>query len=63
MGWLPEEFELGGVPFKDRGKRADEMLVIMKDLWEGKFVEFEGHTIHLNPCNHFRCLLTLVSQY
>ena len=42
MGWLPEEFELGGVPFKERGKRADEMLQILKELWTGKFVEFSG---------------------
>jgi probable F420-dependent oxidoreductase len=53
MGWLPEEFELGGVPFRDRGKRADEMLVIMKDLWEGKFVEFEG------PYHSFKPLQSL----
>jgi len=42
MGWLPEEFELGGISFKDRGKRADEMLQILKELWTGKFVEFSG---------------------
>ena len=42
MGWLPEEFELGGVPFKERGKRADETLQILKELWTGKFVEFSG---------------------
>ena len=42
MGWLPEEFELGGIPFTERGKRADEMLQILKELWTGKFVEFSG---------------------
>ena len=42
MGWMPEEFEAGGQEFKRRGARADEMLEIMKLLWSGKMVDFDG---------------------
>jgi len=39
---MPEEFEAGGQEFKRRGARADEMLEIMKLLWSGKMVDFDG---------------------
>ena len=42
MGWMPEEFEAGGQEFRRRGARADEMLEIMKLLWSGKMVDFNG---------------------
>ena len=42
MGWMPEEFEAGGQEFQRRGARADEMLEIMKLLWSGKMVDFDG---------------------
>ena len=32
MGWMPEEFNVGEQDFKQRGKRADEMLDVMKRL-------------------------------
>ena len=33
VGWLGEEFEALGVPFKDRGRRHDDYLQAMKALW------------------------------
>ena len=42
MGWMPEEFEAGGQEFRRRGARADEMLEIMKSLWSGQMVDFNG---------------------
>ena len=42
MGWMPEEFEAGGQEFRKRGKRADEMIEVMKLLWTGEMVSFEG---------------------
>ena len=42
MGWMPEEFEVGGQEFRRRGARADEMLEIMKLLWSGEMVDFKG---------------------
>ena len=42
MGWMPEEFEAGGQEFRKRGKRADEMIEVMKLLWTGEMVSFKG---------------------
>ncbi len=42
MGWMPEEFLAGGQEFRKRGKRADEMIEVMKLLWTGEMVSFEG---------------------
>jgi probable F420-dependent oxidoreductase len=42
MGWMPEEFEAGGQEFRKRGKRADEMIEVMKLLWTGGMVSFDG---------------------
>jgi probable F420-dependent oxidoreductase len=35
-GWLAEEFEAVGVPFETRGKRLDEWIEIMHDVWTGR---------------------------
>ena len=37
-----KEFELCGVPVKERGKRTDESIEIIKKLWTGKNVEHKG---------------------
>lgn len=42
MGWMEEEFDLMGVPFGQRGKRADEMLEVLRKLWTGEVVEHHG---------------------
>ncbi|MAG30952.1 MAG: LLM class F420-dependent oxidoreductase [Deltaproteobacteria bacterium] len=42
VGWSEVEFDLAGQEFKRRGKRADEMLELMRLLWSGDWVEFEG---------------------
>jgi probable F420-dependent oxidoreductase len=42
MGWCREEFELMGQDFRNRGKRADEMVEIMRKLWRGGWVEHHG---------------------
>lgn len=42
MGWMPEEFAAGEQPFGNRGKRADEMIEVMKKLWTGDWVEHHG---------------------
>jgi probable F420-dependent oxidoreductase len=48
VGWLEREFELLGVPFRERGKMADEYLAAMIELWvsdspsfQGKYVSFD----------------------
>ena len=42
MGWMEEEFDAMGTPFAKRGKRADEMLEVMRKLWTGEVVEHHG---------------------
>src|SRR4029434_4134861 len=49
VGWLAEEFSALGVPFDDRGPRADEYVAAMRALWSqerasfhGRFVSFQG---------------------
>jgi probable F420-dependent oxidoreductase len=41
-GWIKEEYELLGLDFAKRGRRLDEMIVLMRKLWSGKPVEHEG---------------------
>lgn len=42
VGWCEEEFTLLGQRFADRGRRTDEMLELMKALWQPGWTEFEG---------------------
>ncbi len=49
MGWMPEEFDAAGQDFARRGRRADEMLQVMRALWTGEYVEFDGEHYTLQP--------------
>ncbi|MGE2722911.1 TIGR03619 family F420-dependent LLM class oxidoreductase [Mycolicibacterium celeriflavum] len=42
VGWCEEEFTLMGQQFARRGKRTDEMLELMKELWKPGWTEFDG---------------------
>jgi probable F420-dependent oxidoreductase len=42
VGWCEEEFDLLGQSFARRGKRTDEMLEVMKSLWQPGWREFDG---------------------
>lgn len=48
-GWMKEEFDIYGVPFKGRGKRMDEMLDIMQGLWQGGMFEYHGEHFDFPP--------------
>ncbi|HEX4209637.1 MAG TPA: LLM class flavin-dependent oxidoreductase [Candidatus Binataceae bacterium] len=41
-GEFPKEFEACGVPVNQRGSRTNEALEVIKKLWTGKNVSFEG---------------------
>ena len=41
-GENPAEFAACGVPASERGKRADEALEVIRQLWTGKKVTFQG---------------------
>lgn len=36
MGWHEDEFTIMGVPFRGRGRRADEAIRLMQALWRGE---------------------------
>jgi probable F420-dependent oxidoreductase len=42
IGWMPEEFEALGVPFKDRAGMSEEQLQIFDLLWSQDRPHFEG---------------------
>lgn len=42
VGWCREEFELLGQDFRTRGKRTDEALALMAELWKPGWTTFEG---------------------
>ncbi|MDT5388278.1 MAG: hypothetical protein QOE04_1919, partial [Mycobacterium sp.] len=42
VGWCEEEFTLMGQRFDRRGKRTDEMLELMRALWQPGWTEFSG---------------------
>ena len=48
-GWMKEEFDAYGVPFKGRGKRMDEMIDIMQGLWRGNMFEYHGEHFDFPP--------------
>jgi probable F420-dependent oxidoreductase len=48
-GWMREEFETMGVEFKTRGKRLDESIEVLHQLWTGDMVEFHGDHFDFPP--------------
>jgi len=58
VGWLKEEFDAIGVPFEARGRRTDEYIAAMRELWsadaptfKGEFVNFDGAYCRPQPVN------------
>jgi probable F420-dependent oxidoreductase len=45
VGWLKEEFDLLGVPFHERGARAEEYIQAILALWTQENPEFEGQYV------------------
>jgi probable F420-dependent oxidoreductase len=42
IGWSEDEYQVSGIPYKDRGTRADEYLEVLKKIWVDEVVEFKG---------------------
>jgi len=42
IGWSKDEYQVSNIPFKDRGKRANEYIQILKKIWTDDVVEFTG---------------------
>ena len=42
IGWSKDEYKVSGISFKDRGKRANEYIQILKKIWTDYVVEVKG---------------------
>jgi alkanesulfonate monooxygenase SsuD/methylene tetrahydromethanopterin reductase-like flavin-dependent oxidoreductase (luciferase family) len=56
LGYIPGEYELFGVPFKERGQRLNETIEILKLMWTQDRVTYHGRhftlddiPIHIRP--------------
>ena len=45
VGWLKAEFDALGVPFRERGRRMDEGIALMRAVWQDDPVSFEARWI------------------
>lgn len=50
---LPREFEASGVPFRERGRRTDEAIEIMRLLWTQDEVTYTGEFYRLDRISVF----------
>ena len=50
IGWSKDEYEVSGVPYKDKGTRADEFLQVLKKIWTDEIVEFKGQFYNIPAC-------------
>lgn len=42
IGWSKDEYEVSGVPYRDKGTRADEYLQVLRKIWTDEIVDFKG---------------------
>src|SRR5947208_7211057 len=45
VGWMEAEFAALGAPFRERGRRMDEGIAMMRAVWSEDPVSFESKTI------------------
>ena len=50
---LPREFDASGVPFKERGRRTDEAIHVIRLLWTQDEVSFQGEFYKLDRVTIF----------
>jgi probable F420-dependent oxidoreductase len=48
-GWMKEEFDVYGVDFASRGRRMDEMIEILRGLWQGGMFGYSGECFDFEP--------------
>lgn len=54
VGWWREEFSALGVPFEDRAARTVEYIRIMKTIWAGPRLAFEGRFFRITEAGGLR---------
>ncbi len=47
IGWMREEYQLMGQDFGNRGRRLDEMIPALRELWRGGWVSWQGEYYHV----------------
>ena len=47
LGWSKDEYDAVGAPMKQRGRRADEFIGVLKAIWTTDPVEFQGEFYQL----------------
>jgi probable F420-dependent oxidoreductase len=47
IGWSKDEYQVSNIPFKDRGKRANEYIQLLKKISKDDVVEFKGQYYHI----------------
>jgi probable F420-dependent oxidoreductase len=50
VGWMKEEFDALGVPWDARGRRNDEYIEAMRELWKAPHAEYHGDFVDFDPC-------------
>lgn len=45
VGWLREEFEIEGINFRERGRRIDEIIEVLRRCWKDEIVKASGEHI------------------
>jgi probable F420-dependent oxidoreductase len=48
LGWVPREFQAMNAAYADRGRRVDEQIRLLRELWGQPVVNFEGRWHHLD---------------
>jgi probable F420-dependent oxidoreductase len=49
IGWSKDEYQVSGVPFKNKGNRADEYVQVLKKIWTEEIVQFKGEFYNIPP--------------
>jgi len=49
IGWSKDEYQVSNIPFKERGKRADEFIQTLKRIWTDDVAEFKGKFYNIPP--------------
>ncbi len=49
IGWMEDEFEALGIPFRERAGRTDEAMQALRSLWKGEPEAFDGKFYRWGP--------------
>ena len=53
IGWLEEEFEVLGIPFRERAARTEESVRALRSLWAPETSRFEGRFYRWGPVESY----------